>query len=67
VAEERVAAMGRWNPKERRTSRRRFNQGKWHVTQKGYVYFFFNGRWRPVVMENGERFTSKGWKELYKK
>jgi hypothetical protein len=66
VGVEKVAAMARWNPKERRTSRRRFNQGKWHQTRKGHWYLFLEGHWRPVVMENGERFTVEAWNELYK-
>lgn len=66
MAVEKAAVMTRWNPNERRTSRRRFNQGKWHQTRKGVWYVFWNGRWRPVVMENGKPFTAEGWKELYK-
>jgi hypothetical protein len=50
--------MTKWNPKERRTSRRRYNQGKWHQTRKGYWYAFFGGQWCEVIYE-GERLKTE--------
>lgn len=44
--------MPRWNPKEKRTSRRRYNQGKWHQNRKGQWYMFWEGSWRKVFMND---------------
>jgi hypothetical protein len=50
--------MTKWNPNERRTSRRRRDQGKWHQTRKGYWYVFLDGRWREVIYK-GERLKTE--------